>query len=44
MAHKKFKAVIVFDDFIIVGGISWALVSAQQSCTDTEEMINQTIY
>ncbi len=39
MAHEKIKAVIVFlTIFIIVGGISWALVSAQQSALDTEEI------
>jgi len=38
MAHEKIKAVIVLMAvFAIVGGISWALVSAQQGVQETDQ-------
>jgi len=38
MAHEKIKAIIVFMAvFAIVGGVSWALVSAQQGAQETDQ-------
>ena len=42
LAHEKVKAVIVFlTIFAVVGGVSWALVSAQQIPTQTQEQPDQ---
>lgn len=44
MVHEKIKSVIVFVAvFTIIGGICWALVSAQQNepQTDLTDQINQ---
>jgi hypothetical protein len=42
MAHEKVKSVLLFTTiFLIVGAVSWAVVSAQQASDPTDQIIPQ---